>query len=546
MDDDAFLDDDELEEEEEQIDPETLAPDLFAAAKGDDLGKVKELVEQGVPITHVDEATLWTALHWAANNGNLELVRLLLGLDAAAVYKEAKKNQAAMGENPALENTPLHWASYRGHIQVVWALLEAGYDPDDTDESLNTPLHLAAASGHAKIVQVLLQDGATPSLKNKFHNSALALCTSDATRNLLENALDGLRRRPTLSAADKERLYAVNLDGYARLQQRVRDAAEGRVGEVEESKDEKESAAAGEPTTDVLIERLREVTALAGAMGVPPEVLEVGAAGEGAIRLRGDLRSAMADLEAVAPVLTQSQYTALVNPLKLLVARFEKGTVPCDGAILDAARTLVRRSHCEYWLQVALRQVEPCECATEATVNLMGRLRSAIEAAAAEGADAAKVGEARERLGVLEGELEMSRALVVVPTVRLPIEEAPKDYWGDEDKGKFWDDYPEWPLEPPLPEDAPEDAKPEYKWIPSESLAALRSAVNRLDAALESVADAKVNEEVKAQAEEVQKKAAGDLKLLENKDEEDREKEFVAVEKAAKKARKKMKKSKKK
>mmetsp|Transcript_16740 Transcript_16740/g.51445 ORF Transcript_16740/g.51445 Transcript_16740/m.51445 type:complete len:102 (+) Transcript_16740:285-590(+) len=65
-------------------------------------------------------------------------------------------------------------------------------------------------------------------------------------------------------------------------------------------------------------------------MGVPPEVLEeVGAAGEGAIRLRGDLRSAMADLEAV---LTQSQYTALANPLKLLVARFEKrGSCPATA-----------------------------------------------------------------------------------------------------------------------------------------------------------------------------------------------------------------------
>mmetsp|Transcript_6002 Transcript_6002/g.23310 ORF Transcript_6002/g.23310 Transcript_6002/m.23310 type:complete len:166 (-) Transcript_6002:1728-2225(-) len=118
--------------------------------------------------------------------------------------------------------------------------------------------------------------------------------------------------------------------------------------------------------------------------------------------------------------------------------------------------------------------------------------------------------EGKMRLLVLDGELEISRAVRTTPTVKLPIPDAPKDYWGDEDKGRFWTDYPEYPLPPPLAEDAEEGAKPvrrprvldrgnfaaqanlitrlslhgrhqEYKWIPSTSLEHLRKAVSRLE-----------------------------------------------------------------
>jgi hypothetical protein len=44
----------------EKIDPKTLKPDLYAAAMANDLEKVTNLIQQGVPPTFIDIKTNWT------------------------------------------------------------------------------------------------------------------------------------------------------------------------------------------------------------------------------------------------------------------------------------------------------------------------------------------------------------------------------------------------------------------------------------------------------------------------------------------------------
>jgi ankyrin repeat protein len=91
-----------------------------------------------------------TALHWAADRGDADLVDMLIyaGANVAAVTRIG-------------QYTPLHLASKAGHAAVVTALLKAGASVDAKSTTTGvTPLHLAAASGNTDAVQALLDGGA--------------------------------------------------------------------------------------------------------------------------------------------------------------------------------------------------------------------------------------------------------------------------------------------------------------------------------------------------------------------------------------------------
>ena len=77
-----------------------------------------------------------TALHWAAFNGNSEIVRALI--DAGANVNDPLANG----------NTPLHLAAFKGHAAVVERLLSGGADPGRRNRDGETPLDLARAGGH--------------------------------------------------------------------------------------------------------------------------------------------------------------------------------------------------------------------------------------------------------------------------------------------------------------------------------------------------------------------------------------------------------------
>ena len=95
-----------------------------------------------------DEENNCTGTHWAARNGHLDVVRLLLeaGADKHAVMR--------------YRATALHVAAQNGHLDVVRLLLAAGADKDAEMQAGRTALHLAAHQGHLHIVRLLLEAGA--------------------------------------------------------------------------------------------------------------------------------------------------------------------------------------------------------------------------------------------------------------------------------------------------------------------------------------------------------------------------------------------------
>ncbi|KFY46443.1 hypothetical protein V495_02472 [Pseudogymnoascus sp. VKM F-4514 (FW-929)] len=85
----------------------------------------------------------WTALHFAAADGNAEIATMLLrhGANIEAVDSAGQ--------------TALHLASSKGEVEIIHVLLQHNSKLEATDNAGASSLHKAAASGHLKIVSLL-------------------------------------------------------------------------------------------------------------------------------------------------------------------------------------------------------------------------------------------------------------------------------------------------------------------------------------------------------------------------------------------------------
>src|SRR5687767_11035898 len=126
------------------------APDapLADAAMRGDLEAVRALLKQGAEV-NAAQGDGMTALHWAAEQGSVEMARMLVfaGAEPDAVTRIGG-------------HTPLHVAAEAGSGPVVKVLLDAGADPRVTTSTGVSPLHFAALSGSVEAVSALADRGA--------------------------------------------------------------------------------------------------------------------------------------------------------------------------------------------------------------------------------------------------------------------------------------------------------------------------------------------------------------------------------------------------
>jgi ankyrin repeat protein len=118
------------------------------AAAQNDAPRVRSLVAGGGNPNQADEQSR-TALHYAAMNGNLTIVAILI------------KASAKLDVKDKLGNTPLHLAADRSQTEAVQLLLDVGAPVDPENRNGMTPLMIAANRGNIQIVQVLLAKGAS-------------------------------------------------------------------------------------------------------------------------------------------------------------------------------------------------------------------------------------------------------------------------------------------------------------------------------------------------------------------------------------------------
>lgn len=107
-----------------------------------------------------------TALHFAAEIGELEVVEILLQYNV---------NKQALS---AGRWTALHNAANEGRTEIVAKLLIVGVDVNAQLEAGSTALHLAAKNGHKDIVLLLLQHDAEIALKDSSDRTPL-LCAAE-------------------------------------------------------------------------------------------------------------------------------------------------------------------------------------------------------------------------------------------------------------------------------------------------------------------------------------------------------------------------------
>ena len=128
---------------------------IYKAKKYHDMNRfhiVKMLVDAGVNINAQDYEGQ-TAFHYAMDNW--DIAQLLIE-NSADVNKEDERKIY----------TPLCFAAYNGNVEVVKVLLEAGTDVNKLDKDKHTPLYYAAHNGHAMTVR-LLEDAMRKKTKNE-------------------------------------------------------------------------------------------------------------------------------------------------------------------------------------------------------------------------------------------------------------------------------------------------------------------------------------------------------------------------------------------
>lgn len=120
------------------------------------------LGRRGTNVNAKDEDQ-YTALHWAAQNGDEAVTRLLLD------------RGAAINETDGQGRTPAHVACQHGQENVIRVLLSRGADAHVKGKDDWTALHLAAWQGHLGIVKLLVKqaganvDGQTTDGRTPLH-----------------------------------------------------------------------------------------------------------------------------------------------------------------------------------------------------------------------------------------------------------------------------------------------------------------------------------------------------------------------------------------
>ncbi|KKZ62054.1 hypothetical protein EMCG_03516 [[Emmonsia] crescens] len=153
---------------------DNLAPQLqdvegiLEAAKGGDISRVRQFVENGGDPNTMDTAFNTTLLHYMAQRGEADMTKFLL-------KSGANPNTSSKFST----NTPLIDAARNGHRDIVQCLLQHGADPTVCGEFKRTALHMAADEGNFACVVVLVEHGADPRGMDEDGDTPLALAQEE-------------------------------------------------------------------------------------------------------------------------------------------------------------------------------------------------------------------------------------------------------------------------------------------------------------------------------------------------------------------------------
>ncbi|KAM3869105.1 receptor-interacting serine/threonine-protein kinase 4 [Diretmus argenteus] len=172
----------------------------------------------------------YTALHWAAQNGDEAITRLLLDRGAAINETDGQgRTPAHVACQHGQENvirvllsrgadvrvrgkdnwTALHLAAWQGHLGIVKLLVkQAGADVDGQTTDGRTPLHLASQRGQYRVARILIELGADVHMMSTGANTPLHVAAETghtSTSRLL------VKHRADIQAQNAQGLTALHL-----------------------------------------------------------------------------------------------------------------------------------------------------------------------------------------------------------------------------------------------------------------------------------------------------------------------------------------------
>ncbi len=230
------------------------------AAMNGDVESVRLLIQDGEEV-NAAQGDGMTALHWAAENGNVEMLEMLVsaGANPEAVTRLGRY-------------TPLHLASKMGKESSVVSLLTLGasVNPRTTTGAI-TPLHFAAASGNAKAVRALLEHGADVDAKELQWDQtplmfAAAQNRSETINVLLEYGADISLSAKVVDIAKRQEEDRADQIKWNSLRKTLANSSSATSGSVRPTESVNPRASvASEPTTEVQLRSVDEIDPLSYA-----------------------------------------------------------------------------------------------------------------------------------------------------------------------------------------------------------------------------------------------------------------------------------------
>ena len=165
--------------------------DFFTAVQRDDAATVKSLLAKGFDANTVDPTGLH-GLYLALREPSLKVAQVLVDWPKTDVNVLNTKGESALmmaalrGQQAIAEKlikrgadvnktgwAPLHYAASNGHLALMALLLEKSAYIDAASPNGTTPLMMAAMYGTPGAVKLLIDEGADPQLKNQQGLTAL-------------------------------------------------------------------------------------------------------------------------------------------------------------------------------------------------------------------------------------------------------------------------------------------------------------------------------------------------------------------------------------
>jgi uncharacterized protein len=319
------------------IDAAPSATAVVEAAMNGNRDAVRSLLKDGADV-NTAQADGMTALHWAAQKGDVELAKVLL---------YASANVRATTRIGAY--TPLLIASRNGDAAMIDTLLQAGSDPNGATTNGTTALMLASAAGKIDAVTVLIGGGANVHAReNVKGETALAFAAAYGRADVVR-ALTAAKADPMVTTK------IVDLESFAREEQErfaAERAAQGRGGRGGEPGAQPAGRGAQGPQI-AGVNRQYNYTELVGYWGgMSPLHL---AARQGHVEVAKALLDAGADVnQPVAGDKTSPMLVAIINGhFDLAKYLLDKGANPNQPQDANGATPLYAALNCQ-WAAKAL------------------------------------------------------------------------------------------------------------------------------------------------------------------------------------------------